>query len=385
MAMSEASSSTSLRPDNDAGQPATLAQKLLFKFWDCTEDYACVLLDTQGIVIGWTGAASDVLGFEESEIIGRPISTIFTKEDKRLRLPELERKMAAGNGRAEDDRWHLRKDGARIWVSGALLAIRENDTVIGFAKVMRDRTDFKAELETLKSRNVSLQKALEGRDEAFAKITHEIRNALSPMKNAATLLQAEAGQAKLAHTILDRQLTVIESMARDLSEAARVSTGRFQVTRESIDVVGELVEIVNVARPQAAKKNLEVQVYVPDGRIAVFADRKRFHQIIFNLLDNAIKYTNESGHIWVKCIVESNEVMIKVEDDGIGISAELLPVIFDLFTQETPDHPAGGMGIGLALVKTLVEAHDGKLEVRSEGKGKGSEFAVRLPLLQVGD
>jgi two-component system CheB/CheR fusion protein len=87
----------------------------------------------------------------------------------------------------------------------------------------------------------------------------------------------------------------------------------------------------------------------------------------------------------LKCFVESGEVLIKVEDDGVGIPPALLPVIFDLFTQETSDHPAGGMGIGLALVKTLVEAHGGKLEVRSEGKGKGSEFAVRLPLLEVGE
>ncbi|HTE41114.1 MAG TPA: HAMP domain-containing sensor histidine kinase, partial [Steroidobacteraceae bacterium] len=283
----------------------------------------------------------------------------------------------------EDDRWHVRKDGARIWISGAMLALRENDGVVGFVKVMRDRTDLKAQLEAIRNRNAHLEQLMAGRDASFSKITHEIRNSLAPIKNAVHLLSipAEAQQAKIAHAILNRQLALLETMARDLTEAARVSTGKLQVNKERLDIAPELIEIVNVARSRVADKQQEILVFVPDGPVMVCADRQRFHQIVFNLLDNAIKYTGEFGHIWVKCIVEMDTVQIKVEDDGIGISASMLPLIFDLFTQEAGVDSIEGMGIGLALVKALVELHGGMMEVRSEGKGKGSEFTVRLPLL----
>jgi PAS domain S-box-containing protein len=362
---------------------ANLSERLLSRFWDNTADYACILLNLEGSIVGWKGAASHMLGFSEEDIVGKPIAAIFTEEDRQLGQPQLEREMAMANGRAEDDRWHVRKDGARIWISGALLAMREDGAVIGFAKVMQDRTDLKAQIESLRSRNAYLERSVTGRDETFAKVTHEIRNALAPIRNAAVLLsmQVDAGQATLAHAILDRQLAIIESMARDLSEAARISVGKLHLNREPLDVGKELLEIVAVARPRAAEKRQDILVFVSEGPVIVFADRRRFHQIVFNLLDNAVKYTGERGHIWVKCIVEEAEVVIRIEDDGVGISASLLPVIFDLFTQETPDHPEGGMGIGLGLVKSLVEAHGGRMEVRSEGKGKGSEFAVRLPLL----
>jgi PAS domain S-box-containing protein len=360
-----------------------LPDRLLASFWKSTNDYACALIDTHGILIGWRGAADHVFGFSESEVVGKPIDLIFTADDRRIGIPGFERVVAAANGRAEDDRWHVRKDGARIWISGALVALRENDTLIGYAKVMRDRTDLKSDLEGLRSRNAHLEQSLATRDLAMAKITHEIRNSLSPMKNAVRLLSMplEGEHAKLAHAILNRQLALIESMARDLTEVARVSTGKFQLNTEPLDIAKELVEIVNAKRTDAANKQQEMQVFVPDCPVMVAADRQRFHQIVFNLLDNAIKYTGESGHIWVKCIIETETALIKVEDDGVGISASMLPVIFDLFTRESDD-VTGGMGIGLALVKTLVEAHEGRMEVRSEGKGKGSEFAVRLPLLR---
>jgi PAS domain S-box-containing protein len=369
----------------DGGLPADLPDILLAIFWKTTNDYACALTDPQGILVGWRGAANDIYGYSESEVVGQPIDLIFTEDDRRLGIPEFERVVAAANGRSEDDRWHLRKDGARIWVSGALVALRENDSVIGYAKVMRDRTDLKSDLEGLRSRNEYLEQALTTRDLSLAKITHEIRNSLSPIKNAVRLLSMpmEGDHTKLAHAILNRQLALIESMARDLTEVAHISTGKFHLKKGPLDIATELVEIVNVKRADAAAKQQEMQVFVPDGPVIVNADRQRFHQIIFNLLDNAIKYTGESGHIWVKCIVETESALIKIEDDGIGISASMLPVIFDLFTREADDL-TGGMGVGLALVKTLVEAHDGRMEVRSEGKGKGSEFAVRLPLLSSG-
>jgi signal transduction histidine kinase len=192
----------------------------------------------------------------------------------------------------------------------------------------------------------------------------------------------EERQKEIAHAIVDRQIALIESMARDLMDTARISTGKFQLNRVPLDLGVELAEIVHTARARAGEKQQEIMLFVPDTPVMVCADRQRIHQIFFNLLDNAKKYTQAGGHIWVKCIVEAESVLVKVEDDGRGIDASMLPVIFDLFTQESADNAVDGLGIGLAVVKTLVDAHDGRMEVRSDGKGKGSEFAVRLPLLK---
>jgi signal transduction histidine kinase len=121
-------------------------------------------------------------------------------------------------------------------------------------------------------------------------------------------------------------------------------------------------------------------VLVPSVPLELCADRERVHQIVFNLLHNAVKYTPEGGRIWLHCTLEPGYAVIKVEDTGVGISAELLPVIFDLFTQENAAQSDGGFGVGLSLVKDLVDAHGGFVEVRCDGKGKGCVFAVRLPI-----
>jgi PAS domain S-box-containing protein len=367
-----------------AGDAQNKADDLLSMFWNSTSDYACALLDPGGVVIGWKGAAYDVFGYSESEVVGKSIELIFTPYDRAIGQPGFERTMAAANGRAEDDRWHLRKDGARIWISGALLALRENDSVVGYAKVMRDRTDLKAQIEALRNENIRLSQSMAARDVTFAKITHEIRNSLSPLRNAARLLKnpGEEQQTKIAHAILDRQLAFIESMTRDLTDAARISTGKLAINKAPLDLAAELTELVNVARERATEKRQQLLLFRPDAPVIVCADRNRIHQIVFNLLDNAIKYTGPGGHIWVKCVVETDTVLLKIEDDGMGISGSMLPLIFDLFTQEAADGVADGMGIGLAVVKALVDAHDGRMEVRSDGKGKGSEFTVRLPLLK---
>jgi signal transduction histidine kinase len=121
-------------------------------------------------------------------------------------------------------------------------------------------------------------------------------------------------------------------------------------------------------------------VLVPPVPVAIVADRERVHQIVFNLLHNAIKYTPAGGRIWLRCTVEIDHAVIKVEDTGVGIEPSLLPVIFDLFTQENPQQSEGGFGVGLSLVRDLVHAHGGFVEVRCDGKGHGCEFSVRLPL-----
>jgi PAS domain S-box-containing protein len=355
---------------------------LLPLVWDQTVDFACALLDGNGTIVGWHGAAQNVFGYTEEEALGRNIDAIFSPEDQQLGMPAQERLVAAVSGRSEDDRWHLRKDGARVWITGTLGALRRDGKVVGFAKVMRNRTDLKMQIESLRNRAERAEGHLVTRDRSFARLAHELRNALAPLTNAAELLThiPELDRGKFPLAILKRQITLIERMARDLSEVAQLNAGKLRLDRQPIDICTELQQIAETIRCRAEQKRQTLRALVPPTPLMITADRQRLHQIFFNLLDNSIKYTPEGGHIWLKCLPDEGNVLVRVEDDGAGISRELLPLIFDLFTQEAPEESGGGYGVGLSLVKDLVEAHGGAVEVRSEGKGRGSEFSVRLPL-----
>ena len=150
--------------------------------------------------------------------------------------------------------------------------------------------------------------------------------------------------------------------------------------KERLDLGRDLIEIAAAVRFDVERKAQSLDVLVPPAPLWINADKARVHQLVFNLLHNAIKYTPRGGNIWLQCTVEATQAVIKVEDTGVGIEPALLPIIFDLFTQENPHQSDGGFGVGLSLVKELVTAHQGFVEVRCEGKGRGTEFTVRLPL-----
>lgn len=351
--------------------------------WQQAPDIAFVLLDVDGRITGWRGAAETLFGYREAETIGCPIDILFVEEDRALGLPKLEREIAVAALRSEDDRWHLRKDGMRIWVTGSLIALREGDRHVGFAKIMADRTNLRAQLDTTENRLEHAHDALRGRDVFFGRLTHEVRNALGPIRNVTELIARKGlASAELAGPlrIVERQVGQMERMMGDLAEVVRFGAGKLQLVRTGFDLGTDLREIAATVQPDAQKKAQVLTTLVPPAPIQIQADRERVHQIVFNLLHNAIKYTPRGGKIWLQCTVEIDHAVVKVQDNGQGIAATLLPVIFDLFTQENPHQSGGGFGVGLSLVKDLVDAHGGFVEVRSDGKDRGSEFTVRLPL-----
>ncbi len=350
--------------------------------WQRAPNFAFVLQDREGTIIGWRAAAAGIFGYVEEEVLGRKIDLLFTAEDRALGLPELERAVALSADRSEDDRWHVRKDGTRIWVCGSMIALRENGRHVGFAKVMCDRTNLRAQLETLENRLSRSHDALHGRDIFFSRLTHELRNAVAPISSAAQLLELKYAvhddtAAQLG--VVKRQLGHLKRMMDDLAEVVRSGAGKLKLEMREFDLSRDLTEIVAVVMPDVQRKAQTLVMHIPKEPILIVADKERVHQIVFNLLHNAIKYTPQHGHIWLQCSVEVDEAVIKVEDTGVGIAPSLLPVIFELFTQEVQQSD-GGFGVGLSLVKDLVDAHHGFVEVRSDGKDRGSEFTVRLPL-----
>ena len=358
-------------------------ERALGLLWQQAPDFAFVLLDGTGRIIGWRGAAEALFGYAEAEILGQPIDILFTEEDRALGLPVLEKKVALSTQRSEDDRWHVRKDGMRIWVAGSLIALQEEGAHVGFAKVMCDRTNLRAQLETTQNRLDFAQDALNGRDVFFSRLTHEVRNALGPIRHVTDLLERKglvSDELAAPIGVVKRQVGQMARMMDDLAEVVRFGAGKLQLVRQRFDLGADLTEIAATVRAEVDQKAQTLEVLVPPAPVTIDADRERVHQIVFNLLHNAVKYTPRGGRIWLQCTVEIEHAVIKVEDTGVGIAASLLPVIFELFTQENPHQSEGGFGVGLSLVKDLVDAHQGFVEVRCDGKDRGSEFTVRLPL-----
>ena len=182
--------------------------------------------------------------------------------------------------------------------------------------------------------------------------------------------------------MIERQAHLLERLVDDLLDLTRVGAGKVDLQRRPVALQDLVAAAVDDVAELTRKRGHRVDVVLAEGQVMVEVDRDRMHQVMVNLLTNAAKYTPPGGRIWVKAAREAEEAVFRVEDNGLGIPPEMLPRIFDLFTQvDSARHQSqGGLGIGLALVKNLVTLHGGSVQVRSDGPGKGAEFTVRLPL-----
>jgi PAS domain S-box-containing protein len=369
-----------LSPDNDS-----LARMLIDGLLTQTKEHALIALDTQGTVVGWIGAAETVFGYTPAEAVGRPISELlFTPEDRAKGFDAHELEVARRDSRAEDDRWHLRKDGTRIWINGSVDAIRGADgQVLGFVKVARDRTDVHTWTETLEHERDRLRDAHQRTLQFLRTLGHEMRNPMAPLQNSAFILQ-KLHDEKTARVvaIIQSQVGALRRLAEDLMEVSRLEGGKVGLNLEPVDLREVLLRAVSAHQPQARAKDVTLECILPAGSLPVQLDEERFQQVLLNLVGNAIKYTPAGGRVWLKPTMEADEVLLRVEDTGIGIDPEMLPRIFDLFSREPAAQAVdpGGLGIGLAVVREVVQLHGGSVQARSPGPGKGSEFTVRLPL-----
>ncbi|MEO8628202.1 MAG: ATP-binding protein [Betaproteobacteria bacterium] len=271
---------------------------------------------------------------------------------------------------------------------------RDTDgTVLGVIGVLIDITAQKQmEEERAQLLQQSLDQAAELRaadrrkDEFLAMLAHELRNPLAPINTAAHLLERlmpEENRARAAIEIVQRQVKHMTRLLEDLLDVSRITLGKITLREEQVDISRVVRAAVELTRPLIVERNHDVTVTPPAQPLLVSGDAARLAQVVSNLLNNAAKYTDDYGKISISAEREAKQVVIKVTDNGTGITPELLPRVFELFTQaeRTLDRSQGGLGIGLALVKSLVTMHGGNVEARSENAGVGSEFIVRLPLL----
>jgi PAS domain S-box-containing protein len=367
--------------DNDVPRHSDQLVRLLL---DCALEHAVFLLDCNGRVTWWSKGAERVFALTREQAIGMPLATIFTPVDERSGLPNLEQAIASADAISEDDRWHLRANGSRFWASGALITLRGAEgEVLGFGKILRDRTDVKEQMTLLQSQLDAIQHADAAKAQVIAKVTHELRNLFAGIGAGLRLMRSnDSDKPRQEHVIelMQQQLQVVSSLTDELLEVQRVKAGKVTLAIEPTVVQQVLHNVLDHLRPHLESKSQVLQLLAPSTPLVIAADPLRLFQVFTNLIENAIKYTPPEGRIWVKATFDDRDAIIHVEDRGKGIAPEMLPRIFDMFTQVDPDASGGGLGIGLALVKELVQLHGGSVQAVSLGLGMGSEFTVRLPL-----
>ena len=364
-------------------------EQLLRLLPEQTREHAFLLLAPDGHIRWWSAGAEHIFGTPPSDAVGQPLAALFTPEDVERGLPELELKVAKTRGASENDRWLVRSDGSRFWAVGATTAIRdERGELLGFAKVLRNRTDLKEQLESLRNQ-AEASEALNRRKDVFlSTLSHELRNPLAPLSNAVQILRMtipSTPEIEVPLRIIERQTESIRRLVDDLLDLARIGVGKVDLEMQVVPLQEVLRRAVESTAPIVRERRHDLDLLVPPVPLPVRADPRRLEQVFVNLIHNAAKYTPVGGRIWVQGTTEGTEAVVHVRDTGIGISHAMLPHVFELFTQADVSHAQshGGLGIGLSLVKDLVALHGGSVQARSDGEGKGSEFVVRLPLQSV--
>ncbi|HET6878683.1 MAG TPA: ATP-binding protein [Pirellulales bacterium] len=349
----------------------TMAETLPNLLWTSLPDGKCDWLSSQ-----W----GKYTGISEKELLGlRWLETVIHPDDRQRTLDGWN---AACADRGEYDLEHRirRYGGAYRWFKTRGVPIRdESGKIVYWFGSCTDIEDGKRAEQTLRE-------ADRRKDEFLAMLSHELRNPLAPVRCAAQTVWLLCGQdANLmrAAGMIERQVDHMVRLVDDLLDVSRITRGKITLHKERLDLVTVIAGAVEASRPWLDARKQELAVSLPHGPVEVEADSTRLAQVVSNLLNNAAKYTPERGHVWLSVEAAANEAIIRVRDDGGGMSADLLPKVFDLFVQGNRSlaRSEGGLGIGLTLVRTLVEMHGGTITAASDGPGRGSEFVVRLPRL----
>lgn len=343
-------------------------------------DYAIITHDPDGIVTSRNAGAQHIFGFTTEEAIGTSGAFIFTAEDRMNGEPEKERVAAVLEGRAFDDRYHIRKDGSQVYLSGVMSPLYDcAGRLLGFVKVVRDLTE-------RRKMELALREADRRKDEFMAMLGHELRNPLAPVSNTLQVLKITHRHDPALFSSLDlisRHVDHMVHLVNDLLDMTRIIKGKVTVRPQRMDLVAAVAQAVEVSRSLFETAGRTLTADLPDYPVYINGDFTRIIQILNNLLNNGAKFTLPHGHVHVRVRRISDQVIIQVQDDGIGISGAHLEVVFETFVQidAAMDRSQGGLGLGLSMVRQLVELHGGSVQVHSEGLGKGSTFTVQFPVL----
>jgi signal transduction histidine kinase/CheY-like chemotaxis protein len=374
--------------DTGRGQIFTL-QEADRPYWLMVEQVSqpAATVTAEGTVISCNSRFGELLQKPCPALPGRSIQGFVAPAG----LPVFEELLREGlSGEAQAEVPLLRADGTPRLAYLGFRPLREG--VLGPCLMVTDLTEqrhyqeLQRAQEALRASEERLKEADRKKDEFLATLAHELRNLLAPIRNAAQILKARGPrhpELDLPQGVLERQAQLMARLLEDLLDVSRIPLKKVELRREPITLSAVCNAALEISRPVIEDGHHELTVSLPSEPIHLAADAMRLTQVFANLLNNAARYTEEGGRIRLSAERQGNDVVVSVKDSGIGIAPELLPDIFEVFSQAKPAPlpSQGGLGIGLSLVKGLVELHGGSVEARSDGPGRGSEFLVRLPVV----
>jgi PAS domain S-box-containing protein len=358
------------------------------------KDYAIFMIDTEGRVASWNSGAEHTLGYSSDEILGRSARCFFVPDRPDDDLLEREMKEAQATGRATSTGWRARKSGEHLYVEGVLSAVRDDEgRLLGYAKLMKDVTD-KRRIEAEREQLLHSERAARGeaertsrmKDEFLATLGHELRTPLNAILGWSQVLRrVGGGNAELGEglKVIERNARAQAQIIEDLLDMSSIVSGKVRLEMRKVDLASVLEASVNAVRPAAEAKGIELEVALDASTSAVRADPNRLQQVFWNLLTNAVKFTPTAGRVSVTLERGSSHLKASVADTGEGIDPAFLPYVFERFRQADASTARrhGGLGLGLSIVKQLVELHGGRIDAASNGHGTGSAFTVELPAL----
>jgi PAS domain S-box-containing protein len=342
-------------------------------------DDAIISKTLDGVVRSWNRGAERLFGYTADEAVGRPINLIIPPERQDEERSILER-LRRGERVEHFETVRVTKDGRRIDISLTVSPLFDEDgQVTGASKIARDITE-------RKQSEMMLRAADRRKDEFLALLAHELRNPLAPLRHGLQVLRLAGGDAGIVtdvRTMMDRQLEHMVRLIDDLLDISRIGQNKIELKRARVPLAAVINSAVETARPVIEAEGHELSISLPSEPLFLDADLTRLAQVFSNLLSNSAKYTRPGGQIWLTVERKGGNAIVTVRDNGIGIPAEALERVFEMFCQvdRSIERATGGLGIGLALVKGLVEMHGGTVAADSDGLGRGSTFTVRLPTL----
>lgn len=343
-----------------------------------------LILDTHtGRITDANPFMSELLGYSHANFLDKELWEIGLFSDKSANEAAVRQLQETGYIRYEHLPLETNRE-LRVEVEVVANAYREDHHSVIQCNI-RDISERSRLERKMQEQSAALADLNRRKDEFLAMLSHELRNPLAPILNAVQLLQLQKNEDQLqrqARTVIERQVGQLTRLVDDLLEVSRITTGRIHLHQERLELNGIVENAVETARPLIGERRHALNLSRSPQPILLYGDAARLEQVVVNLLTNAAKYTDEGGQIWLSVLQEGDEAVLRVRDTGVGIAPELMPRIFDLFTQaeRSLDRSQGGLGIGLCLVQRLVEKHRGRVEAYSV-LGQGSEFVVRLPVV----
>lgn len=345
-----------------------------------------VVIEPDRTVRFWNLAAERIFGWTAAEVVGRPIPIVPEEKCEECETSRLA--VSRGETVGPIATYRRRKDGTLVDVELSAAPLYNADSLVdSMVLLLNDVTEQRRAERSLRESQAMLREADRRKDAFLATLAHELRNPLAPIRNGLQVMRlagSDAGAVERSREMIERQLGQMVRLIEDLLDVSRITRGTIELRKHRMHLQDAILSAVETSRPVIDSLGHELTVSIPEEPIALDADLTRLSQAFANILHNAAKYTDKGGRIALHADRKGACAVVSVSDTGIGIHPEMLPTIFGLFMQGDPTqkNARGGLGVGLSLVKQLVEGHGGTIEARSDGPGRGSEFVITLPLLE---